>query len=130
MKTIFSIALLSLLLCAIFASAAPPTHAGNWVDDLFDCTGNYINGYTNAWDTWYASPQGAEDLSQRNYSLDVAFYNFQACNSVVNVPYAQYDFCTGAQLALENCNIQFQGIDNTFARMECQFATHYEGTCI
>ena len=130
MKTLFSIALLSLLLCAIFASAAPPTHAGNWVDDLFDCTGTYVNRIHDAWETWYASPRGPEDLSQRNYSLDVAFYDFQACNSVVNVPYAQYDFCTAAQQAYYNCGIQFQGIDNAFALMECQLATHYEGTCV
>ncbi|HKG58728.1 MAG TPA: hypothetical protein VKB05_03035 [Pyrinomonadaceae bacterium] len=129
MKTLFSIVLLSFLLCAIFASAPPPTHASDWVDDLISCTGNYINGSTNAWDTWYSSSHGPGDLSQRDYALDVAFDNFQGCNSVVDIPYAAIDFCPAAQQAYYNCGIQFQGIDDTFARMECEAATHYDGTC-
>jgi hypothetical protein len=129
MKTLFSITLLSLLLCALFATAAPPTHASDWVDDLFNCTGGYINGTNNAWDTWYSSTHGPEDLSERDYALDVAFYNFQGCNSVVNVPYAQLEFCPDAQYAYYACAAQFQGSEDTLALSECQAATHYDGIC-
>jgi len=129
MKTLFSIALLSVLLCAIFASAPPPTHADDWVGDLLSCTENYIDSHNNAWGTWLASPQAPEDESQLYYLLDQSFNDFQECNSVVNVPYVQYDFCTAAQQAYYNCGIQFQGIDATSALMECQLATHYDGMC-
>lgn len=131
MKTLYSIALLSFLLFAIFASEPPSTHASDdWVYVLSDCTDIYITGYGNAWGTWDTSAQGPADENQLDYNLNQAFYNFQGCNSVVNVPYAEIDFCPAAQQAYYNCVIQFQGLDNTFARMECQAATHYEGTCV
>lgn len=129
MKRLFSIALLSLLLCAISASTPPPARADDWVGDLLNCTGNYINGYNTAWDTWNASPRGPEDTDQRNYALDQAFDAYQACNGIVNVPVQQYDFCTGAQQAYYNCGAQFQGLDATSALMECQLATQYDGRC-
>jgi hypothetical protein len=130
MKTLFSIALLSLLLCAIFASAPPSTHAsGTWVDDLLECTENYIYGRNDVWNTWLNSPKGPEDESQLFYGLDQTFDNFQACNSVVNVPYVEIDFCPAAQQAYYNCGVQFPGFSDSNARMECQLATHYDGTC-
>lgn len=92
MKTLFSITLLSLLLLATYASAPPRTHAITWVDSLMTCTGNYIDRRNGAWTTWNNSSQGPADQSQRDYSLDVAFNNYQGCNSVVNVPYMEPDF--------------------------------------
>lgn len=129
MKRLFSIALLALLLCAISASAPQPTHADDWVGELLTCTGNYIDGFNNAWDTWYASPQGPSDDSQRNYALDQSFNDYQGCNGIVNVPVQHPDFCTGAQQAYYNCGIQYQGLDASSALMECQLATQYDFRC-
>ena len=128
MKTLTSIALLSVLLCTIVASAPPSTHASDWVSDLFNCTGNYITGVNTSWNTWYASPQTPADESELWFNLDQAFEAYQDCNSVVDIPAVPFD-CGYAQVAYNNCTTQFEGTDDILALNACQIATRYDGMC-
>lgn len=129
MKTLFSISLLTILLLGLLMSAPPPSHADSWVDDLVSCTGGYMDGRQTAWDTYDQSGHTWQDQDLRDYTLDQAFNNYQACNSVVNIPYAAIDYCPAAYEQYMSCANQFQGWDNTAARMECQAATGFDGRC-
>lgn len=130
MKTLFSISLITVLLLGISLSAPPPVQADSWVDDLISCTGGYMNAYSTAWGVFDASPKGPSDYDLRDYTLDQGFNNFQACNSVVNIPYAAIDYCPAAYAAYASCQNQFQGLEATPALMECQAATGYMGRCL
>jgi hypothetical protein len=129
MKMLFSISLLSILLLALFMSAPRPAHADSWVDDLISCTGGYLDGQQSAWNTWDQSGHTSGDQNARDNALDTAFNNYQACNSVVNIPYAAIEYCQDAYGQYMSCANQFQGWDNTAARMECQLATGFDGHC-
>ena len=129
MKKFFSISLLTLLLIGIFMSAPTPSHADSWVDDLISCTGGYLDGRTTAWNNWDQSSQTWQDAQTRDGALDQAFNDYQACNSVVNIPYAAMEYCQDAYAQYMSCANQFQGWDNSAARMECQAATGFDGRC-
>jgi len=115
---------LSCLLLAAVLAVPPPTAQANVFDDLLQCTGDYMYGLQDVWNTWYASPQSQNDLADRNWGLDNLFYNYQACNSLVNVDTAQYDFCTGAAAAAQQCSVSFS--DNFNAWAECRRATRVD----
>ncbi|MEK6282156.1 MAG: hypothetical protein AABN95_17505 [Acidobacteriota bacterium] len=130
MRTFLSISILSVLLLAIFASAPPATHAESEWYDLYTCTDTYITDHLQAWANFDSSARTQADIDDRNSLLDQSFNSMVACNSSAFVDVAELDFCTGAQQAYYSCINQFQGIDATSARMECQAATRYEGTCV
>ena len=118
-KSLCSITLL--LLLAISTSSPRVTHASDWVEDLFTCTGNYIDGANSAWDTYNASPKGSEDEWALDHALDAAFYGYQGCNNNTTAP--QMDFCTSARIAADNCVNQYSGLDYTEANMACRAAS-------
>jgi hypothetical protein len=118
-KTLCCITLL--LLLAISTSAPKVAHASDWVEDLFTCTGNYIDSANTAWDNWENSPQEPEDEWELNHALDDSFYGYQACNNMTTAP--QLDFCTSAMNAAANCSSQYSGLDYWDAYMACRAAS-------
>ena len=114
----------SCLMLAAVLAVPPPAAQANGFDDLLYCTAYYLSDSNSAWETWNYSAQTQNDVDTRNSALDTAFNNYQACNSLVNVDTAQFDFCTGASEAAQQCLVTFQ--DNYNAWMACRAATRVD----
>jgi hypothetical protein len=99
-------------------------HAEGWTDDLYMCTANYLSDSTYAWSVYNDSGQTESDYDTLTNRLNAAFDSYHTCNTWAPVP--QFDYCYGAQLAAENCAIQFSGSSDLGAVMECRNATRVD----
>ena len=137
MKKTISILALCLLTLILAPPISRPVRAGFWVDDVTSCIDDYSNAWFGCWETaWDASdlclsyPAGpdrdsCESTVQSNKVSCLSSGNtvFDSCASTVNYDFAAMDFCTNARAVADSCINQFQGLDNTEARMECLAAS-------
>jgi len=117
MKSRISIAVLFLL--AAFASSPPKTQAVWWVDELGDCTDNYVQDAHDINDLYDTYQITEEDW---RYLHDVIWHTYTGCLSPIHPPQQQPDFCDDARIAQANCDAQFAdlGLEASASRMECR----------
>ncbi|HEX8285613.1 MAG TPA: hypothetical protein VF588_19820 [Pyrinomonadaceae bacterium] len=137
MKKRISILAVCLVALTWATSESRPVHATFWVDDLTACVDDYSTDWFDCWETgWDASAQcqslpagperdSCESSAQSNKVSCLSSSNsmFDSCAGSVNINYAAMDFCTDARFVADSCNNQFQGFDNTEARMACVAAS-------
>jgi hypothetical protein len=135
------ITILAVCLVALFwvTSESQSVRATYWVDDFTYCVDDYSTDWFSCWETsWDASAQcqslptgpreECESNAQSNKVSCLSSSNsmFDSCAGAVNFDFAAMDFCTEARYLADSCNNQFQGLDNSEARMQCRAATRID----
>ena len=134
MKTRIGILAVLIALAAIL-SQPPRTFSYNWSDEFSGCVDGYGTDWFQCWETgwdandtcdaWYPpGPDRDACRSQANSDKVTCLASsgtiFGSCAHQIDYHLADLDFCDQARAAADACNNQFQGLDNTEARMNCR----------